>query len=114
MMIKVIAPSSLLRDIKRLKKKYPNVTKDLRQLNEKLGKGEILGDAVAGFSHHVYKVRVASSDQKRGKRGGFRVVYYVVMDDEEIYLLTMYAKAQQENIRASEIQFLIDQLAEKK
>ncbi|MEE9447149.1 MAG: type II toxin-antitoxin system RelE/ParE family toxin [Arenicellales bacterium] len=103
------------RDIKRLKKKYPKVLLDLRKLNDHLSQGQILGDAIAGvsegFEHKVYKVRLASSDQNRGKRGGFRVIYYVVTE-EDIYLLSMYAKAQRDNIRIDDIQFLLDQLSQ--
>ena len=34
----------------------------------------------------------------RGKRGGIRVIYYWKTADDEIWLLTLYAKNVQENI----------------
>jgi hypothetical protein len=36
----------------------------------------------------------------RGKRGGIRVIYYWKTVDDEIWLLTLYAKNVQENIPA--------------
>ena len=36
----------------------------------------------------------------RGKRGGTRIIYYWQRDDNEIWLLTIYAKNEAENIPA--------------
>ena len=69
---------------KKIGKKHPNVIKDLLRVIDSLESGNFIGDAIPGFSRQVYKARVPSSDQKRGKRGGFRIVYYVVMDNRTI------------------------------
>lgn len=53
------------------------------------------GDAIPG-AEGARKVRYAASG--RGKRGGARVIYFNVLSDGEIYLLAVYAKADQENI----------------
>lgn len=60
-----------------------------------------------GFEGVVYKIRIPSSDMKRG---GFRVIYYVITSAEVIDLLTIYAKARTEDIDRSEIQRLLDEL----
>ena len=44
----------------------------------------------------------------RGKRGGIRVIYYWKTADDEIWLLTLYAKNVQENIPAH----LLEQIAQ--
>jgi len=72
--------------------------------------GQFTGNPISGFDSEIYKVRVPSSDQQKGKSGGFRLIYYVVIDDKEIVLLTMYAKAKRSNIRKNEIQGILDQL----
>ncbi len=36
----------------------------------------------------------------RGKRGGLRVIYFVHYQPNEFWLLTLYAKAKQENVPA--------------
>lgn len=40
---------------------------------------------------------------KRGKRGGFRIIYYFFSQYNKIYLLTIYSKAQKETIKKSEL-----------
>lgn len=44
------------------------------------------------------KVRAALAGH--GKRGGVRVIYYNLLDDGTIWLLTIYGKGAQENIPA--------------
>jgi len=45
---------------------------------------------------------------KVGKSNGYRIIYYVVKDDREIFLLTIYSKKDKENIKDSEIKHLIE------
>ena len=48
-----------------------------------------------------YKIRMNSSNTKKGKRGGFRVIYY--LSNHIVYLLTIYVKAKKEKISIKEI-----------
>lgn len=48
------------------------------------------------------KVRWSSSD--KGKRGGIRVIYFNVTENDTIVLITLYQKSKQENISRKEIQ----------
>lgn len=47
------------------------------------------------------KVRWSSSD--KGKRGGMRVIYFNVTENDTIVLITLYQKSKQENISRKEI-----------
>jgi mRNA-degrading endonuclease RelE of RelBE toxin-antitoxin system len=38
----------------------------------------------------------------RGKRGGYRVIYYFVTADQAVWLITIYDKVQQENLSAAD------------
>lgn len=38
----------------------------------------------------------------RGKRGGYRVIYYFVTSDQAVWLITIYDKVQLENLSASD------------
>jgi hypothetical protein len=40
----------------------------------------------------IRKLRWKDSRRGKGKRGGLRVIYYVFLSDEEIWLLTLYDK----------------------
>lgn len=83
----------------KLKKKYPRIEDDYKSLVEDLKQGVFQGDELQGFSAaDVYKVRIASTDQKRGKRGGFRIIYYVVLEGRTVFLMAIYAKSHQENL----------------
>jgi len=93
-------------NLKKLKKKYPRIKKDLEPLIKKLEQGIFEGDKLQGFIGDVYKVRVGSIDQKKGKSSGFRVLYYVVIEDKNIWLLHIYAKANQLNPTSEQIREL--------
>ena len=109
-MFQVIPTDFFKKDIKKLFKKYRRIKEDFSPLIDQLEAGELAGDSVPGFNNKLYKTRVPSSDQKKGKSGCFRVLYYLVLKDKEIYLLTAYAKAKKTDIRKQELQKIIDQL----
>jgi len=48
---------------------------------------------------------------KRGKSGGYRLIYYLKESNStNIYLLTIYAKSKKENISTKDIQSLLKEL----
>jgi len=98
------------KNVKKLSKKYRHIKKDFSPVLEKLESGQLVGDPVAGFQNRIFKARVPSSDQKKGKSGGFRLIYYFILEGKTIFLLSMYAKAKQSNIKKSEIQRILDSL----
>lgn len=52
----------------------------------------------------LYKIRVAASG--RGKRGGARVIYLLIVRQQEIYLLAAYAKNEKTDLTAVELKTL--------
>ncbi len=46
----------------------------------------------------------------RGKRGGLRIIYYWVTEDDVIILARCYAKNEQENLSADEIKNILRQI----
>lgn len=93
------------------KKKYTKIIDDIQPVVAELEKGNFIGDEIAGLElpndEHTYKVRAVNSTIKVGKSNGFRVIYYVVKDDKEVYLLTIYSKKDQEDISNTDIKKLI-------
>jgi mRNA-degrading endonuclease RelE of RelBE toxin-antitoxin system len=61
-----------------------------------LEKGILVGDEIPGISYrvggHTYKVRAANTDTGVGKRSGYRLIYYAIVDETTIFLLTLYYK----------------------
>ena len=77
------------------KKKYRKIDYDLEPVLIELENGNLLGDKLQDLDipegTAVYKVRIANSSANVGKSNGFRLLYYVVIEDK-IYLLTIYSK----------------------
>lgn len=107
-MYKIIPVPFFSKQIKKLAKKYPGIIKDFSKLNKDLKQGIFKGDRLQGYPGEVYKVRVGSIDQQKGKRGGFRVAYLVVRIDEIVYLMDVYAKNNQENLTKDQEQEIND------
>jgi len=57
---------------------------------------------MVGHSGHRRRPQGASRSRRRGKRGGARVVYYVVTRRGVVYLLDVYAKSAKENLTDAE------------
>lgn len=97
------------RDIKRLGRKYPTVIDEVAQLMSQLEIDERPGDKIPDVGYDVYKVRLRNPSAKKGKRGGFRVVYYVQLADH-VFLITIYAKSEQTDIAPDVLRSLIESL----
>ncbi|XCN73320.1 MAG: type II toxin-antitoxin system RelE/ParE family toxin [Candidatus Electrothrix aestuarii] len=100
------------KNIKRLSKKYRRIKKDVLPILNRLASGEFTGDSISGCNNILYKTRIASSDQKKGKRGGFRLIYSVKNDseDNEIILHTIYAKSSKSDISTGEMKNIMKEL----
>jgi hypothetical protein len=59
------------RDLKKLKKKYPQIKKDLEPLIEKLAQGIFEGDKLQGFIGDVYKVPAILGEPKNAVKSAF-------------------------------------------
>ena len=83
------------------KKKYRKIIDDIASVLPYLESGILIGDKLSGFNlpegAALYKVRIANTSANVGKSNGFRLIYYVATEDE-IYLLTIYSKKDDERI----------------
>ena len=66
--------------------------------------------AVIPQSGGLRKLRWATSSI--GKRGGLRVIYYSVSQDNKIFLLYVYKKSQQEDLTLEQLKYLKSLLEE--
>ncbi len=102
------------KDIKyyKRKKKYLKVVDDIETVIKELENGNFLGDEIPNLhlehEEYVYKVRVMNSSINVGKSNGFRLIYYVIKNDRDIFLLTIYSKKDQENLSTSKIIELVN------
>ena len=91
----VIPIAKFKKEAKRLVKKYPSLKNELTELNLSLISNPTLGTPLG---NNAYKVRIAIKSKGAGKSGGGRVITYVITEDEEIYLLTIYDKGELDTI----------------
>lgn len=96
MNLKIISLESFKKDVKKLYKKNKKLPQDLRTLNEILLENPKTG---IELSAKLFKIRLENSSSNSGKSGGFRVIYYYLDDEENIYLLKIYSKTEIENIK---------------
>ena len=104
-MTQIIAEPPFIKELKRLAKKYKNITKDIQKLAEELRQNPFYG---SDLGKGVRKVRMAVTNKGKGKSHGARVITYteaVVNVDEEgvVTLLYIYDKGERDTITAAEI-----------
>lgn len=78
-----------------LSKKYTSLTNDVRHLQTELLENPTMGESLG---KNRYKVRLKITSKGKGKSGGARVITYVEIHNDALYLLTMYDKSDIENI----------------
>ncbi len=91
----VIPIEKFKKEAKRLIKKYPSLKKELFELTELLIANPTSGTSLGNNS---YKIRIAIKSKGAGKSGGARVITYLVTENKEIYLLTIYDKGELDTI----------------
>lgn len=69
---------------------------DYRRLQDALMSEPERGDLMPGTGG-FRKLRWPDSRRRKGRRGGLRVIYYVLAADEQIWLFTLYDKGEVED-----------------
>jgi mRNA-degrading endonuclease RelE of RelBE toxin-antitoxin system len=100
MNFQIIPTNRFKKDVLELKKSYPYIFSDLKELNKILKANERAG---MSLGNNLYKIRLKCSDIVKGKRSGYRVISYVVAEKQIIRLLTIYIKSKKVDIKKDEI-----------
>jgi mRNA-degrading endonuclease RelE of RelBE toxin-antitoxin system len=92
------------KSLKKLAKKYPSLKTEyinlIKLLKEKPEQGKSLGK-------NCYKIRLAIKSKGKGKSGGARVITNFVIDDNTVFLLSIYDKADKETLTDAELKELL-------
>ena len=83
------------KDVKKLYRKYKNIKNDLLSLIEILESNPKRG---IHLGKNFYKIRIKNSDNSKGKSGGYRVIYYLLNENNEVWILKVYSKSNIDNI----------------
>ena len=95
------------KELKRLNKKFPSLKLEfanlLAVLIENPSSGVFLGN-------NCYKIRIAIQSKGKGKRGAGRIITYLYLKTETIYLLTVYDKSEKSDLKQNELLEIINNL----
>jgi len=104
MKYKIIPTDEFIKNLKKLTKKNKNIKKDIFYLIEILENNPKEG---IYLGNNTYKIRLKNSSNNKGKSGGYRIITYLIDENGEVYLITIYSKSNRENILDEEIKQLI-------
>jgi len=82
---------------KRIAKKHKGIISNLAKLIDDLEVNPTMG---TDLGQNVYKSRMSISGTNKGKSGGARVITYVVLIKEIVYLSEIYLKNEQDTVDA--------------
>jgi mRNA-degrading endonuclease RelE of RelBE toxin-antitoxin system len=94
------------RNLRQLAKKYRHIKSDLQPILDQLAGGTKPGDQVPGVRYEVFKVRAQNSDARKGKSGGYRLIYWA-KSESDVVLVTVYSKTEQADITPEDIRQII-------
>lgn len=97
------------RNLRALSKKYRSIRSDIQSLIDQLLAGKLPGDQVPGVGLTIFKVRLQNSDIQKGKRSGYRCIYYLKTKND-IILVTVYSKSEQSDVTASKLQSILQEM----
>lgn len=107
MVYNVAALANFKKEAKRLIKKYPSLKSELLALRAELMERPHLGIPIGD---NTYKIRLSIESKGKGKSGGARVITFVYLSIDTVFLLCIYDKSEKEAIKNIEIQQLIKRL----
>ncbi|GGF09668.1 mRNA-degrading endonuclease RelE, toxin component of the RelBE toxin-antitoxin system [Chishuiella changwenlii] len=100
----IIVTPEFLKEAKKLGKKYPSLKEDLSILFVELEQNPTLGTALGD---NCYKVRLAIKSKGKGKSGEARIITHIIIDNETVFLLSLYDKSEKDSISNKEIKVLL-------
>lgn len=86
---------------KRLAKKYPSLKNDLTELVENLADNPEQGTALG---NSFYKIRLAIASKGQGKSSGARVITYLKITADTVFLISIYDKSEKNTITNKELE----------
>ena len=85
------------KEVKRIVKKHKGIKSDLAKLIDDLENNPTMG---TDLGQNVYKIRLAISGTNKGKSSGARVITYVIVVIETVFLAEIYLKSEHDTIDA--------------
>lgn len=101
---KAVLLDGFAKSAKKLAKRYRSFDTDLSKLIGELKINPLLGIPLGG---NLRKIRLSIKSKAKGKSGGARVVTYVILVEETVFMLAVYDKSEIDDISLSELRSLL-------
>lgn len=108
MPFEIVLSENFERRVKKLSKKYHSLEDDLLILINSLELNPTQG---IPLGQDCFKIRLNITSKRAGKRGGARVITCVKIVHEQVILLTIIDKSEQETISEKELDFLLKKIS---
>ena len=93
--------------MKRLSKKFPSLKAEFEALIDELEENPHKG---IPMRDNCFKIKFAIASKGRGKSGGARVITHFYVENETVYLLTIYDKSEKADISDRELKKLLAEI----
>ena len=103
----IIVTRRFEKELKRLAKKYTSLKNEFTQLIANITENPITGTFMG---NNCYKIRLAVGSKGKGKSGGARVITYLYIETETVYLFTIYDKSEKSDLKPNELKEMLDSL----
>lgn len=100
MPIHIYPTSGFKKDVKRILKKHRSILSDIAELSTQLKKNPTMG---VDLGHNVYKIRMAVSGTNKGKSSGARVITYVFLANQTVYLSEILLKSEHDTVDVNKV-----------
>jgi len=101
---KIELTDNFKKEAKKLIKKYASLRAEIAELGKELTRNPTMGTPLG---NDVYKIRLSIASKNKGKSGGARIISFVKIIDETVYLLSIYNKGDKDSISNEEIEELL-------
>lgn len=100
MSFKVIYTVAFEKEFRKLSRKYPSLISEFRLFVTSLAEKPVQG---VPLGNDCFKIRFPITSKGKGKRGGARIITFVKIVKELVFLVTIYDKSEKATISNKEI-----------
>ena len=104
MSYKIELTPNFKKEAKKLIKRYVSLRTEIAVLGKELAENPKIG---THLGNDVYKIRIAIASKNKGKSGGARIISFVKIIDDTVFLLSIYSKSEKDTISDKEIEELL-------
>tara|TARA_R110002020_G_scaffold80422_3_gene200663 strand:+ start:463 stop:798 length:336 start_codon:yes stop_codon:yes gene_type:complete len=107
MSFEILVTDSFEKSLKKIAKKHRSIKGDLKLLITQLLENPRLGKPLG---KDCYKIRLVISSKGKGKSGGARIITFLKLVNNKIFLLDIYDKSDKSSLTNKELKILISQI----